>query len=215
MLKSLTCAAVMFAAVAGLASAQDAQWEVGAIGGVGFSPDMTVKDGSASASASVRPGLTIGAYGGQDMYRYWSGEVTYLYREGNLKLSGNGQSATFGAHTHLITGDFLAHFKPRGSHIRPFVSFGGGVEVMEGTGQEAFNQPLGNFAALTATREVLPVGEVGAGVKVRLANHLQLRVQVRDYISQAPHEVIAPAPGAKLSGVRQDIIGTAAIGIVW
>jgi hypothetical protein len=52
-------------------------------------------------------------------------------------------------------------------------------------------------------------------VKVRLANRLQLRVQVRDYISQAPHEVIAPAPGAKLSGLRQDIIGTVALGLVW
>ncbi len=215
MLKSLTCAAVIFAAAAGLAYAQEPEWEVGAIGGAGFSPDMTVKSGSASASASVRPGLTVGAYGGQDMYRYWSGEATYLYRDGSLKLSGNGQSASFAAHTHLITGDFLAHFKPRGAHIRPFVSFGGGIEVMEGTGQEQFNQPLGNLAALTATREVLPVGEVGAGVKVRMANHLQLRVQVRDYISQAPHEVIAPAPGAKLSGLRQDIIGTVALGLVW
>lgn len=215
MLKSLTCATVMLAAAAGLASAQEPQWEVGGIGGIGFSPDMTVKNGTTSASASVRPGLTLGAYGGQDMYRYWSGEVNYLYREGDLRLSGNGQSATFAAHTHLITGDFLAHFKPRGAHIRPFVSFGGGVEVMEGTGQEAFNQPLGNLAALTATREVLPVGEVGAGVKVRLANHLQLRVQVRDYVSQAPHEVIAPAPGAKLGGIYQDIVATAAIGVIW
>ena len=101
---------------------------------------------------------------GQDTYRYWSGEVNYLYREGDLKLSGNGQSARFAAHTHLITGDFLAHFRPRGAHIRPFVSFGGGVEVMEGTGQEAFNQPLGNLAALTATREVLPVGEAGHAI---------------------------------------------------
>jgi len=215
MLKSLTCAVVMFAAAAGLASAQESEWEVGGIGGVGFSPDMTVKNSSTSASASVRPGLAVGIYAGQNMYRYWSGEVNYLYREGDLKLSGNGQSARFAAHTHLITGDFLAHFKPRGAHIRPFVSFGGGIEVMEGTGQEAFNQPLGNLAALTATREVLPVGEVGAGVKVQLASHLQLRVQVRDYISQAPHEVIAPAPGARLSGIRQDILGTAAIAVTW
>ena len=215
MLKSLTCAAVMFAATAGLAYAQEPEWEVGGIGGFGFSPDMTVKNATTSASASVRPGLTLGVFGGQDMYRYWSGEVNYLYREGDLKLSGNGQSARFAAHTHLITGDFLAHFKPRGAHIRPFVSFGGGIEVMEGTGQEAFNQPLGNLAALTATREVLPVGEVGAGVKVQLASHLQLRVQVRDYISQAPHEVIAPAPGARLSGIRQDILGTAAIAVTW
>jgi hypothetical protein len=215
MLKSLTCAAVMLAAAAGLASAQESQWEVGGIGGVGFSPDMTVKNSSTSASASVRPGLTVGVYGGQDMYRFWSGEASYLYREGDLKLTGNGQSASFAAHTHLITGDFLAHFKPRGARIRPFVSFGGGIEVMEGTGQEAFNQPLGNLAALTATREVLPVGEVGGGVKIQLANHLRLRVQARDYISQAPHEVIAPAPGARLSGIRQDIIATAAIAVTW
>ena len=215
MLKSLTCAAVMFAAAAGLASAQESQWEVGGIGGVGFSPNMTVKKATTSSSASVRHGITVGAYGGQDMYRYWSGEATYLYRQGDLKLSGNGQAARFAAHTHLITGDFLAHFKPRGAHIRPFVSFGGGIEVMEGTGRESFNQPLGNLAALTATREVLPVGEIGVGVKVRLANHLQLRVQARDYISQAPHEVIAPAPGARLSGIHQDIVATAAIGVVW
>lgn len=215
MLKSLTCAAVMFAAAAGLANAQESQWEVGGIGGVGFSPNMTVKNATTSASASVRPGLTVGVYAGQNMYRYWSGEVNYLYRAGDLKLSGNGQSARFAAHTHLITGDFLAHFKPRGAHIRPFISFGGGIEVMEGTGRESFNQPLGNLAALTATREVLPVGEIGAGVKIQLANHLQLRVQARDYISQAPHEVIAPAPGARLSGIRQDIIGTAAIALTW
>jgi hypothetical protein len=215
MLKSLTCAAVMFAAAAGLASAQESQWEVGGIGGVGFSPDMTVKNSATSASASVRPGLTVGVYGGQDMYRFWSGEASYLYRQGDLKLSGNGQSTSFAAHTHLITGDFLAHFTPRGARIRPFVSFGGGIEIMDGAGQEAFNQPLGNLAALTATREVLPVGEVGAGVKIQLANHLRLRVQARDYISQAPHEVIAPAPGAKLSGIRQDIVATAAIAVTW
>src|SRR5579863_1892616 len=215
MLKRLTCAAVMFAAAAGLASAQESEWEVGAIAGAGFSPDLTVKNATTSASASVRPGITAGVYGGQDMYPFWSGEATYLYRDGNLKLSGNNQSASLSAHTHLITGDFLAHFKPRGAHIRPFISFGGGIEIMEGTGQESFRQPLGNLAALTATREVLPVGEIGAGVKVRLADHLQLRVQARDYISQAPHEVVAPVPGAKLAGIRQDIIATVALGFVW
>lgn len=83
MLKGLTCAAVMFAAAAGLASAQESQWEVGGIGGVGFSPNMTVKNASTSASASVRPGLTVGVYAGQNMYRYWSGEVNYLYRAGD------------------------------------------------------------------------------------------------------------------------------------
>jgi opacity protein-like surface antigen len=215
MLKSLICAAVVFAATAAVASAQEPEWEVGVIGGVGFSPDMTVKNATTSASAGVKTGVTVGVYGGEDMYRYWGGEATYLYRAGDVKLEGSGKSVSFGAHTHLITGDFLAHLRPRGAHIRPFISFGGGIEVMVGTGQESATQPLGNLAALTATHEVLPVGEAGVGVKVQLAHHLRLRVQVRDYFSKAPHDVIAPAPGASLSGIRQDVIGMGALAFTW
>jgi hypothetical protein len=215
MLKSLICAAVLLTATAAVASAQEPVWEVGVIGGVGFSPDMTVKNATTSASAGVKTGVTVGIYGGEDMYRYWSGEATYLYRIGDVKLEGSGKSVSFGAHTHLITGDFLAHLRPRGARIRPFVSFGGGIEVMVGTGQESATQPLGNLAALTATREVLPVGEGGVGVKVQFSPHLRLRVQVRDYFSQAPNEVIAPAPGASLNGIRQDVIGMVAVAYTW
>ena len=86
---------------------------------------------------------------------------------------------------------------------------------MQGTGQESFNQPLGNLAALTATREVLPVGEIGAGVKVQLTHLLRLRVQVRDYISPSPNDVIAPAPGATLNGLRHDVIGMGALALTW
>jgi hypothetical protein len=215
MLKSLICAAVVFAATAAVANAQG-EWEVGAIGGAGYSPSMTVTNGTVSASTGVKNGFALGVYGGQDMYRYWSGEAMYLYREGDLKLEGSGKSVpSFGAHTHLITGDFLGHLRPRGAKIRPYISFGGGIEVMVGTGQESFNQPLGNLAALTATREVLPVGEVGAGVKVQLSEHLRLRFQVRDYFSKAPQDVIAPVPPSTLSGVRQDVVGMVAIALTW
>src|SRR6202163_2358879 len=215
MVKSVICVAVLLTATAAVASAQEPEWEVGVIGGVGFSPDMTVKNATTSASAGVKTSVTVGIYGGEDMYRYWSGEATYLYRTGHVKLEGSGKSVSFGAHTHLITGDFLAHLRPRGAHIRPFVSFGGGIEVMVGTGQESATQPLGNLAALTATREVLPVGEGGVGVKVQLSPHLRLRVQVRDYVGKAPNEVIAPVPGASLSGIRQDVIGMGAISYTW
>jgi len=205
--------AVLFAATATVASAQE--WELGVLGGFGYSPSLTVKNATTSASASIRPGLTVGVYGGQEMYRYFSGEASYLYRAGDLKLEGSGKSVSFGAHTHLITGDFLGHFRPRGARLRPFVSFGGGIEVMAGTGQESATQPLGNLAALTATREVLPVGEAGVGVKFQISQHWRLRVQARDYISQAPHDVIAPVPPATLSGIRNDIIATGAIALTW
>jgi Outer membrane protein beta-barrel domain len=215
MLKGLICAAVVFAATAAVAHAQEQEWELGVIGGAAFSPKLTVRNATNSASTGVKTGVVLGVYAGEDMYRYWSGEANYLYRRGDLKLEGSGKSVSFGAHTHLITGDFLAHLRPRGAHIRPFISFGGGVEVIVATGEESATQPLGDLAALTATREVLPVGEAGVGVKVQLSRHLRLRVQLRDYFSQAPNSVISPAPGASLSGIRQDVIGTGAIALTW
>ena len=204
------------AAAATMASGAQAQeWEAGVIGGFGYSPDLTVKNATISAATGLKNGAAIGFYAGEDMYRYFSGEANYLYRTGDLKLQGAGQNVSFGAHTHLITGDILAHFRPVGSRIRPFVSFGGGIEILQGTGQESATQPLGNLAALTATREVLPVGAAGIGVKIKVSKHLLVRVQVRDYISQTPNDVIAPAPGASLSGLRQDVIGMGALGLTW
>jgi len=213
MLRGFVCALLLAAAPA--IAQEPARWELGVIGGFGYSPSLTVSNPPASASTGFAKGGAIGFYAGEDAYRYWSGEATYLYRMSDLKLSGQGQSVQFGAHTHLITGDFLAHFRPVGSHIRPYVSFGGGIEVIEGTGAESASQPLGNLAALTATREVLPVGEAGAGVKIQLTPHLRMRVQVRDYISAAPHQVIAPAPGASIKGIANDFIGMGTLAWTW
>lgn len=213
MLRGFVCAMLLVAAPA--IAQEPTRWELGVIGGFGYAPSLTVRNSVTSASTGFAKGGAIGFYAGEDSYRYWGGEATYLYRMSDLKLSGSRQSVKFGAHTHLITGDFLAHFRPRGSHIRPFLSFGGGIEVMEGTGEESASQPLGNLAALTQTREVLPVGEAGAGVKIQLNQHVRLRVQVRDYISAAPNEVIAPAPGATIHGFVNDIIGMGTLAWTW
>lgn len=213
MIRRILGAAFALAATATLASAQ--QWELGAIGGFAFSPSMTVKSPTASASAGLKSGGVIGAYVGEDSHRYLSGEANYLFRTGALKLEGSGQSASLAAHTHIITGDFLIHAKPKGARIRPFVSVGGGIQVIQGTGQESARQPLGNLAALTATKEVLPVGEIGAGVKIQVSPRIRIRLQVRDYITQSTNEVIAPAPGASIGGIRQDLLGMGTIGLTW
>lgn len=213
MIKTFFGAALMLTATATLANAQ--QWELGAIGGFAYSPDMTVKSATASASAGLKSGGVVGAYVSEDSHRYLSGEANYLFRTGALKLEGSGQKASLSAHTHIITGDFLIHSRPKGARIRPYLSVGGGIEVIQGTGQESARQPLGNLAALTATKEVLPVGEIGAGVKIQVSPRIRIRLQVRDYISQATNDVIAPAPGASIGGIRQDILGMGTIGLTW
>jgi len=211
MLKKLALTGLL---AAGLASAQE--WEIGAIGGYGYSPHLTVSRSNSSADTGIRHGGVVGVFAGEDMYNYWSGEVRYLYRFDDLKLSsGNIKAANFSAHSHLITADFLGHFRTRGSRMRPFIAFGGGARVMVGTGIENAGQLLGNYAALTATHEILPTADVGAGFKMDLRKNLRFRVEMRDFISPAPNKVIAPAPGASLGGVMNDIQGMIGLSLTW
>jgi Outer membrane protein beta-barrel domain len=191
------------------------EWYVGAIGGYGFAPSLTVKGPSGSANTGFDNGYAAGAFFGGDTYQYWGGEVRYLYRQSDLKLESGGTSAHFTAHTNILHADFLYHFRPRESSVRPFIAFGAGMKFLDGTGTESASQPLGKLAALTHTTETLPLGDFGAGVKANFRKSWQLRVEVRDYLSPAPHKVIAAAPGASLSGWLNDIIGTASIAYRW
>jgi hypothetical protein len=206
---------------AGIAQAQTAAyegkdvWEVGVLGGFGWTNSLTAKGPTASATTGLHPGAVIGAFGGEDMYDHLSGEARYLYRFSDLKLSSGGTSVDFGGHMHIAEGAFLYQFTRRGSHIRPFFAFGGGIKVLQGTGRESAVQPLGRFAALTATREVLPTADVGFGFKVNLREHLRLRIEVRDYISGTPGKVIAPAPGVSISGAMNDVTGLVGFSYIW
>jgi len=197
------------------AGAYGQTWEVGAMGGYGYAPSLTVTAPAGSANTGFENGGTVGAYGGEDTPGHFGGEARYLYRYSNLKLYSGNTSVSFGGHIHIIEGNILAYFRPKGSRLRPFVAFGGGIKVLQGTGVESASQPLGRFAALTATREILPTADVGVGIKLDLKKHMRLRVEVRDYISASPSGVIAPAPGAGIGGISHDILGLAGLGYTW
>jgi len=181
-------------------------WEVGALGGYGFTNDLSVNSPAGSATAGLAKGGAVGVFGGGDTHNYFSGEARYLYLFSDLRLSSGNTSVDFGAHTPIAEGAILAHFRPRTAKVRPFIAFGGGLKWVIGTGVESAGQPLGRFAALTATHESLPTADVGAGVKINLRDHLRLRVEVRDYLSATPNKVIQPAPGSSLSGILNNIV---------
>jgi hypothetical protein len=192
-----------------------AHWEVGALGGWGWTNDLTAKGPAASATTGLNSGGAIGVFGGDDMYDHLSGEARYIYRFSDLKLSSGGTHVDFGGHTHIAEGAFLYHFHSRQSHIRPYFAFGGGVKILQGTGMGSAAQPLVRFAALTATQDILPTADVGFGVKFNLGTHARIRVEVRDYISGPPEKVITAAPGVSISGVMNDVTGLVGVSYLW
>lgn len=198
---------------AGAACAQT--YYIGLLGGYGYAPGLTVTNPAGSATTGIKGGGALGAIGGGDTAEHWGGELRYMFRFSDLKLASGGTEVDFGAHTHIITGDIVRYFTPRASSVRPYVSFGGGVRILVGTGKESASQPLGEFAALTATRETLAVGDFGGGVKVKLGRSTNLRLEVRDYIGSASNKVIAPNVGSKLGGVLNDVIAQAIISYTW
>ena len=190
-----------------LAPAAMAQrWEVGAGVGGGFYTSQDVTNSGGSASAKLQTGLAGGVWLGNNSQGHWSGELRYEYQMGDLALSSGGTSATFGAHTQQFHYDVMWHATPSESRIRPYVAAGAGIKLYQGTGAQAAYQPLSNYALLTQQQDLTALVSVGAGVKFQLAPHVQIRLDVHDYLTPFPKNVITPNVGSKVGGWLQDFV---------
>lgn len=182
------------------------KWEVGGVAGGGFSNGLAVSNGIGSATAGFANGFGLGAVLGQNLYPRISGELHYTYQFNELRLSGSGESATFKGVIQSMHYDILLHARRKRARAQPFLAAGGGVRVFQGVGTESAYQPLSSFALLTKTNQWSPMVTFGGGVKYVMSRRLLLRAEVRDYFSQFPTKVIAPAPGAHLSGWLHDLV---------
>ena len=200
-MKSISITLLFFA---GAAFAQ--QWEFGGSAGGSFLPMRPVSSPAGSASAGFAPGFSAGAYVGQELNPRISGEVHYTFLQSNLKLSGNGTTATFGGNSHAIYYDVLFHSRHKESRAQWFAAVGGGMKLFRGTGTEQAYQPLSQYAYFTKTQKVEPMLTFGGGVKFQVSQHVTMRAEVRDYFTPFPKELITPAPGAKIGSWLNDIV---------
>ncbi|MDP8980006.1 MAG: outer membrane beta-barrel protein [Acidobacteriota bacterium] len=208
--------ALFFVAALALAPAALAQkWEIGVGAGGSFYTSQTVKSAIANADASLASGLAVSAWLGNNSGRLLGGEFRYDYESADLKLSSGGNTIKFGAQTHAVHYDFLLHFTPRESKVRPFVAAGAGIKAFRGTGTEAAFQPLSNIAILTKTNQTKPLVSLGGGVKVALGPAIQIRLEAHDYLTPFPKNLIAPASGAKVGGWLQDFVIMAGLGFTF
>ena len=191
------------------------KWEIGVLGGAGFYNSASVSSPGGSGNAGIKNGLAVGAFVGNDMYKLLGGELRYEFLPGDLKVSSGGSLATFTGQAQALHYDFLVHLTPAGSRIRPFVSAGAGVKLYQGTGKATTTQALSSLALLTNTHEIAALGVFGGGVKAQITPHFVLRFEVQDFLTPFPRQVIAPAPGAKISGFLNDIVFLAGLGITF
>ncbi len=191
------------------------KWELGVLGGGSFYKSASVSSPAGQGDVGIKNSAAAGAYVGSNMYKYVSGELRYEYIPGDLKVSSGGTEATFNGEAHAIHYDFLVPFAPRDAKVRPFVSGGGGVKIYHGTGTATVTQPLERLALLTNTFETKGLGVAGAGVKAAVAKSVLLRLEVKDFITPFPRKVIAEAPGAKISGILNNIVVMGGISITF
>ena len=191
------------------------KWEAGGVTGGGFTNALGVSNAIGTADAGFSNGFAFGAVLGQNLYPRVSGELRYTYHFNDLRLDGLGTSATFKGLTHSMHYDILVHGRLTRSRVQPFLAGGGGVRVFRGVGTESAYQPLSDFALLTKTQQWSPMIDFGGGIKYAISPRIRLRVEVRDYFTQFPLKVIAPAVGAHLSGWLHDIVPMAGITFVF
>ncbi len=196
---------------ASIPAAMAQKWEFGGGVGAGFYTSQDVTVAGLKGAAKFDNGIAVSAWLDNNTKGLFGGELRYDYQGGDQHLSSGGASVGFGAQTHAVHYDFLLHATPNGSVIRPFVAFGGGIKVYRGTGTEVAFQPLGNIALLSKTQDLEGMLSVGAGVKIKIAPGLNLRVEIHDYLTPFPSKVIVPASGGKVGGWLQDFVPMAGL----
>ena len=186
-------------------------WEVGGSAGAAFLPGAAITSPHGAATAGIQPGISFGAFVGQNLYPHISGEVRYGFSKSNLRLQSGGQTATFGGVSHRVHYDVILHTGGKESRTQYFAAVGGGLKFFRGTGQEAAFQELSQFAYFTKTQAIKPMASIGGGIRRQITSRLFLRAEIRDYVTMFPKELITPAPGAKFGGLLHEIVPTIGI----
>jgi hypothetical protein len=187
------------------APARGQRWEIGGAAGGGFYTSPDVNSPAGSGSVKIANGLAASGWVANNNGKLWGGEMRYDFQAGDLQVTSQGADAAFAARSHAFHYDFVFHTAPGEARVRPFVAFGGGFKLYQGTGTEVASQPLNNLALLTKTTDVRPLVAVGGGVKIN-ARRMGFRIEVHDFMTSFPDKVIAPAQNASIGGWMQDLV---------
>jgi len=196
------------------------KWELGGLGGYGWTQSSSVSNATIPGSNSAEIGFpsraTVGVVFAENPYRYWGGEIRWLFQWGGPQIERNGIKTSTTGYSNLVTYDFVVYPVRREAGIRPYLAGGAGVKAYTGTGFGFVGQtPTAALAVLRSITEAEPVISVGGGVKCMLAKQMQFRLDFRAYFTPTPNEVIRPIGGAVIHGWLSNLVPTAGISYVF
>jgi len=187
-------------------------WELGGAIGYGAYRDVRVNGPGAEAAAGIHNRFAAGAVVTENLYDHFSGEIRYLYQDGDPFLSLNGKAANIQGQSHSFTYEVLLHPRKLEQRLRPFLAVGVGAKYYRTTGPEPNPQPAPAEATLVRANEWRLLTSVGGGVTYRFANHLLVRGDLRDYITPFPRKLFVPGPNATDRGLFQMFTATVGVG---
>ena len=188
------------------------QFDVGGLIGYGVYRDVRINSAGGTATAGISNRFAAGAVVGEDLYSHISGEVRYVFQDGDPFLSTGGVRANIQGQSHTVHYDALFHIYDRDRRFRPFVALGAGGKYYRTSGPEPVPQPYPQIASLVKTNQWQYLVDVGFGVKYRLRNHVMLRGDFRDYITPFPKKLFAPKGSLTDRGLCQQFTPTFGVG---
>lgn len=176
-------------------------WVIGGGLGYGVYRNGSITAPAGSADAGIRNDAVITGVVTEDLFDHFAGEFRYVYHGGDTFLSSGSSQGGVKAQSHAVLYDALFHWKPRTERIRPFIAGGFGAKYYDTTGPLPSPQPLPKIASLTNRGQWKPLFDLGAGVKVRIADHVVASGDFRDYITVLPDRLFSPVAGATRQGM--------------
>lgn len=188
------------------------QFDASGLIGYGLYRDVSINSANGTATAGIRNRFTAGAVVGEDRYSHFSGEIRYLYHDGDPFLSTGSIRGNIQGQSHTFSYDLLFHPYDRDRRFRPFAAVGIGGKYYRTSGPAPNPQPLPQIASLVMRDQWQYVVDVGFGLKYRLRNHVMVRADFRDYITPFPKRLFAPAGNGTDRGLFQQFTPTFGLG---
>jgi hypothetical protein len=177
--------------------------EIGASIGYGAYRDVRVNAPGGTATVGIRNRFAAGAVVCEDLFERISGEIRYLYQDGDPFLSNGARRGNIQGQSHSFFYDVLFHLHDRDRRMRPYFAAGIGAKYYRTTGPEPDPQPLPDIAQLVHVNQWRFQADFGFGVKYRLSPHVILRGDFRWQVTQFPTALWVPATGGTDRGLFQ------------